>query len=156
MIVEMIVSLKIPDNLAITAFNTLMRMEYKQLKKLERSDYYKFDVKANVKEFKDKICNVDMLVNANKHEYNFKMDNNKTNKKNIRSKRINVLIQDIDNGAGLLSTLKERLGFDNINELEKGTLWTMYFDKNVNGKKTAIGITKSLLMNDNFQRYKLL
>jgi len=26
-------------------------------------------------------------------------------------KKINILVQDLDNGSGLLSTLKERLGF---------------------------------------------
>jgi len=151
--IEMIVSLKVPDNVAITAFNTIKRMENKQLKQLERSDYYKFDVKGNVDDFKEKISNVDILVNSNKHKYNFDLNNNKKNK---NYKITNVLVQDLDNGSGLLSTLKERLGLNNIKKLEKGVLWTMYFDKKVNAKKTAIEIAKSLLMNENYQKYRIM
>ena len=64
-------------------------------------------------------------------------------------------MQDIDNGTGLLSTLKERLGFNNIKKLEKGVLWTMYFDKRAD-KKIAVDITKSLLMNENYQKFSIL
>ncbi|MAH02012.1 hypothetical protein CMO87_02155, partial [Candidatus Woesearchaeota archaeon] len=129
-IVEMFVSLKVPDNIAITAFNTLKRMGYNKLKKLERSDYYKFGVKDNIEEFKRQISNTDILINSNKHKYNFDLNNNANNKKNnIKYKKINILVQDLDNGNSLLSTLKERLGFTNIKKLEKGILWTMYFDK---------------------------
>ena len=65
-------------------------------------------------------------------------------------------MQDLDNGNSLLSTLKERLGFTNIKKLEKGILWTMHFDKKVQVKKIAVEITKSLLMNENYQKYKIL
>ncbi|MDP7476716.1 MAG: hypothetical protein QF655_03755, partial [Candidatus Woesearchaeota archaeon] len=71
-------------------------------------------------------------------------------------KKINILVQDLDNGNSLLSTLKERLGFTNIKKLEKGILWTMYFDKKTNAKKIAVDITKNLLMNENYQKYKIL
>jgi len=156
-IVEMFVSLKVPDNIAITAFNTLKRMGYNKLKKLERSDYYKFDVKDNIEEFKKQISNTDILINSNKHKHNFDLNNNTNNKKNnIKYKKINILVQDLDNGNSLLSTLKERLGFTNIKKLEKGILWTMYFDKKTNAKKIAVDITKNLLMNENYQKYKIL
>ena len=148
--VEMIVSLKVPDNVAITAFNTLKRMGYK-LKKLERADYYKFDVKNNVENFKKQISNTDILVNSNKNKFSFTIDNKKNN-----YKKINILVQDLDNGSGLLLTLKERLGFTNIKKLEKGVLWAMYFDKKDNAKKIAIDITKNLLMNENYQKYKII
>jgi len=149
--IEMFISLNVPDNVAITAFNTLKKMGYDKLKSLEMSDYYRFDIKDNSEDFKEKISNVDILVNANKHKYNFKLNNEKTS-----NKKINMLIQDIDNGAGLLLTLKERLGFDNIKKLEKGILWTMYFDKNTDAKKIAVDIAKSLLMNENYQKYRIL
>lgn len=162
--IELFVSLKVPDNVAITAFNTLKRMGYDKLKNLERSDYYKFDIKDNAEDFKEKISNADILVNANKHKCSFELDNEKTNNKNKINlknkndnfKKINILIQDIDDGIGLLSTLKERLGFDTINKLEKGILWTMHFDKKANAKKVSMDITKNLLMNDNYQNYKIL
>jgi len=149
--IEMFVNLKVPDNVAITALNTLKRMGYKQLNKIDRSDYYKFDVKGNVEDFKEKISNTDIIVNANKHKFTFALEKN--NKKN---KIINILVQDSDNGMSLLSTLKERLGLTDIKRLEKGILWTMYFDKKVNAKNIAIDITKSLLMNENYQKYKIL
>ena len=144
----MFVSLKVLDNVAITAFNTLKRMGYNKLKKLDRSDYYKFDVKDIVEDFKEKISNTDILVNANKHKFLFALE--KYNKKN---NIINILVQDLDKENGLLSTLKERLGFTNIKKLEKGVLWTMHFDKKANAKNIAVDITKSLLMNENYQKY---
>ena len=153
----MFVSLKVPDNIAITAFNTLKRMGYNKLKKLERSDYYKFDVKDNIEEFKKQISNTDILINSNKHKHNFDLNNNTNNKKNnIKYKKINILVQDLDNGNSLLSTLKERLGFTNIKKLEKGILWTMYFDKKVQARKIAVDITKNLLMNENYQKHNIL
>lgn len=155
--IELFVSLKVPDNVAITAFNTLKRMGFKELKNLERSDYYKFDIKDNAEDFKEKISNVDILVNANKHKYNFELNNNnKTNIKNNNLKKINILVQDLGNGTALLSTLKERLGFTNIKKLEKGILWTMHFDKKANAKKISMGITKNLLMNESYQKYQIL
>ena len=150
MIVEMFVRLKVPDNVAITAFNTLKRMKYK-IKKLEKSYYYKFDVKNDIENFKKQISTVDILVNSNKNTFNFDLNNNKNN-----YKKINILVQDIDDGNSLLETLKERLGFTNIKKFEKGILWTMYFDKKTNAKKTAVDITKNLLMNENYQRYKIV
>ena len=65
-------------------------------------------------------------------------------------------MQELNGDNGLLSTLKERLGFENIKKLEKGILWTMYFDKKTNAKKIAVDITKNLLMNENYQKYKIL
>src|SRR3989338_3459540 len=163
--IEMFVSLKVSDNVAITAFNALKRMGYDKLKKLERSDYYKFDIKDNAEDFKEKISNADILVNANKHKYNFELDNEKTNNKKNKNnfknqknkdKKINVLVQDLDNGTALLSTLRERLGFNDIEKLEKGILWTMHFDKKANAKKISMDITKNLLMNESYQKYKIL
>lgn len=166
--IELFVSLKVPDNIAITAFNTIKRMGQKKLNKLERSDYYKFDVKENVEDFKKQISNTDILVNSNKNKFSFSISQkseisgnlenseNFQSGKNNKNKIINVLVQDLDNGTGLLSTLKERLGFKNIKKVEKGILWTMHFDKKVNAKKAAVDISKSLLMNENYQKFRIL
>jgi len=154
--IEMFVSLKMPDNIAITAFNTLKRMKYKQLIKLEKSDYYKFEVKDNVEDFKKKISQVDILVNSNKNKYSFSLKENNNKKQNKNIKIISILVKDLDIGTGLLSTLRERLGLAEIKKLDKGILWTMYFYKTTNAKKIAFQITKSLLMNENYQKYKLL
>ena len=157
--IEMFVSLKVPDNVAITAFSTIKRMGDNQLKKLDRLDYYKFDVKNNIDKFKKQISNVDILVNANKHKCSFELgSNNKKDAKNKKDyyKQVNILVQDLDNGSGLLPTFRERLGFDNIKKLEKGTLWTMHFGKDTNAEKIALSITKNLLMNENYQKYKII
>lgn len=147
---ELFVGLKVPDNVAITTFHTLHRMGYHHLKNLERQDYYKFDHSGNKKQFERKISQVDILVNANKHKFSFSLENNSSN-----SNKINILIQNLDND-GLLKVLKERLGFTNIKKSEKGVLWSMYFDDAVDAKKFGINITKSLLMNENYQKFKIL
>lgn len=158
----MFVSLKVPDNVAITAFSTLKRMGYKGLKRLERADYYKFDADGNIEDFKKKISSTDILVNSNKNKFSFSIskdkisNDNQKQDKNDNYKKINVLVQDLDSGNGLLSTLKERLGFDNIKSMEKGILWAMHFDKKANAKKIAADITKNLLMNENYQKYRAL
>ncbi|MBW2977150.1 hypothetical protein KY347_06935 [Candidatus Woesearchaeota archaeon] len=150
--VEMAVSLKIPDNVAITAFNTLKRIGYNKLKQLERADYYRFDVEGNAEKFKKEISNTDILVNANKNKFSFSIgsDNGK------KIKKINVLVQNLDNASGLLSTLRERLGFKEIKKLEKGVLWIMQFDEKADAENIAVAITKSLLMNENYQEYKVM
>ena len=160
--VEMVVSLKVPDNVAITAFNTLKRMGYNDLIELGRSDYYKFEIAGNdAEKFKKEISNVDILVNANKHKFLFSIEKNRDNDKNNQKNKegnakINVLVQDLGNENGLLQILKERLGFNNIKKIEKGVLWKMHFDKNTNAGKVAADITKNLLMNENYQKYKLV
>lgn len=146
---ELFVSLKVPDNVAITAFHTLERMGYSKLKKLERQDYYKFEFSGDIKGFQKKISQVDILVNANKHQHSFELGNN------IENQKINVLVQDLD-GSNLLRTLKESLGFKNIKKAEKGVLWTMHFGNDIDAKDIAIDITKSLLMNEHYQKYKIL
>lgn len=154
--IEMLVSLKVPDNVAITAFSTLKRMGYADLVKLERSDYYKFDISNDAEKFKKEISNVDILVNANKHKFSFSLEKTKNNDKNKAHRKINVLVQDLDNGSGLLPTLRERLGFDNIKNMERGILWALYFEKAADAEKIATDITKNLLMNGNYQKFRIL
>ena len=155
--IEMFVSLKVPDNVAITAFNTLKRMGYKNLIKLERSDYYKFDIIGDGNKFKEEISKADILVNANKHKFSFSLEKNSDIKnKKIILKKINVLVQDLGNGNSLLSTLKERLNFTSIKKLEKGILWAMHFDKKIQAEKIAVDIAKNLLMNGNYQKFRVL
>ena len=149
---ELFVSLKVPDNVAITAFHTLERMGYNQLKNLERKEYYKFEFSGDKKSFERKISHVDILVNANKHKFSFFLDNSIKNNEN----KINVLVQDLGDGSDLLKTLKERLGFKSIKKAEKGVVWAMYFDNIIDAKDIAVGITKSLLMNGNYQKYRIL
>ena len=150
---ELFVGLKVPDNVAITAFHTLQRMGYRQLKKLERMDYYKFEFSGDKRQFEKKISQVDILINANKHKFSFSLGQD-----NIKGhdNRINILIQSLDDGSGLLKILKERLGFKNIKKMEKGVLWSMYFGNIIDAEEVAVEITKSLLMNDNYQKFRVL
>ena len=67
--VEMIVSLKVPDTTAITALQTLKKIGFGKITDVKRKDYYKFLIEEDENKFKDKICKVDILVNANKHAY---------------------------------------------------------------------------------------
>jgi len=93
---------------------------------------------------------VDILVNSNKNKFSFSLKNDKEENK------INILIENLDMDNELLNVLKERLNFKNIKNLEKGILWTLYFDDNIDAKGKAVEITKSLLMNKNYQKFKVI
>ena len=143
--IELLVRLKVPDNVAITAFHTLERMGYNDLKKLERHDYYKFDFEGDIGKFKGKIAKTDILVNPNKHKFSFGIEKNEKN---------NVLVQDLENGSGLLDALK-RLGFKEIKKVEKGVIWSMQIEGK-GAKKMAEDMARGLLMNDNYQGYRII
>ncbi len=144
---ELFVSLKVFDNVAITTFHTLERMGYKKLKNVKRMDYYKFEYKGNENSFKEKISKVDILVNANKHLHSFSLEDDWAHES------VNILVQDIEKDTGLLSFLKNRLGFKNLRKAEKGILWALSIDtRNVEeAKKMAEEIGKKLLINENYQ-----
>ena len=146
---ELFVSLKMPDNTAITAFHTLGRMGYKQLKKVERLDYYKFEFTGNIKNFQDKISSVDILVNSNKHKCSFDLEK--------YDRKIKVLVQNLGIEKGLLSILKTRLEFKNIKKVKKGILWVLSINADKEeAKEIAVKITKDLLMNENYQKMVML
>ncbi|MBD3163858.1 hypothetical protein GF323_01550 [Candidatus Woesearchaeota archaeon] len=146
-VIKLFVSLKIPDTTAITAFHTLRRMGYHSLEKLDREEYYEFDVADNPDKFMKEIVKVDILVNANKHSAKIcKTDEEYTN----------VLVTDSrDNSSKLLSTLRERMGFGSISSMSKGVLWKMCIAAR-NRKEIAEKITKELLYNEHYQKYKIL
>ena len=148
-IIEMLITLKVPDTTAITALQTLQKIGFDKIRDVKRSDYYKFLIEGAAEKFKDKICKVDILANANKHSYNFSItkDNN-----------VKILVKNInDDGNNLLSTLKNRLGFKNINNVEKAVLWSLAIDAD---EKEAIKIAgkaaKELLVNENYQEYTII
>ena len=79
----------------------------------------------------------------------------KNNENNI--KKINILVQNLDNGSDLLSILKTRLGFKNIKKLEKGVLWSLYIDADEKeARDIAEKIAKDLLFNENYQKIAIL
>ena len=144
--IEMIVSLKVPDTTAITALQTLHKIGFNKIKDVKRADYYKFLIEGDAEKFRDKICKVDILVNANKHSYDFSIrkDNN-----------VKVLVKDINDGeSSILSTLKNRLGFKNIKKVEKAVLWSLSIDADEKeAKKIAENAAKELLVNENYQEF---
>ena len=146
--IEMIVSLKVPDTTAITALQTLHKIGFTKIRNVKRADYYKFTIEGDADVFKDKICKADILVNANKHSYNFSVP--KDDEAKISVKNIN------DGGSGILSTLKNRLGFKNIKKAEKSVLWSLAIDDEKEAKKIADKATKELLVNEHYQEYIII
>ena len=147
--VEMVVGLKVPDNTAITALQTLNKIGFDRIKSVKREDYYKFFIEGGTDKFKKQISKVDILVNANKHSFNFSVQ--KDNSAKILVKNIN------DDGSGLLATLKNRLGFKSIKKIEKAVLWSLGIDADEKEKlKIAEKAAKELLVNENYQEYTII
>ncbi|HLC60046.1 MAG TPA: hypothetical protein VJJ52_01305 [Candidatus Nanoarchaeia archaeon] len=147
--VEMVVGLKVPDTTAITALQTLQKLGFNKIKDVRRTFYYKFSVDGDLEDFKNKISKVDILVNANKHTFDFE----------IKSKDyIPILVKNIDDdGNGLLSTLKNRLGFINLKKAESGVLWGLLINaEEKESRKIADKAAKDLLVNENYQEFMIL
>ena len=147
--IDMIVSLKVPDTTAITALQTLQKLGFDKIKDVKRYDFYKFAIEGDEEQFKNKISKVDILVNTNKHSFDFsiKKDNS-----------IKLLVKNInDNGNGILSTLNNRLGFKNLKKVEKAVLWNLLIDaEEKEARKIAEKAAKELLVNENYQEYQIL
>ena len=146
---EMIVSLKMPDTTAITALQTLQKLGFNKIKDVKRSFWYKFSVEGNLENFKNKISKVDILVNANKHSFDFEIK---------KDNYVKILVKNIDDdGSGLLSTLKSRLGFSNLRKAESGVLWSLLIDANEKESgKIAEKAAKDLLVNEHYQEFAVL
>ena len=144
--IELIVSLKVPDTTAITALQTLQKLGFNQIKDVQRADYYNFLIEGDEEKFKEKISKVDILVNANKHSFDFSVKKDNT---------IKLLVKNInDGGSSLLSTLKNRLGLDNIKKAEKAVLWSLAIDaEDKEARKIAEKAAKDLLVNEHYQEY---
>ena len=147
--IEMIVSLKVPDTTSITALQTLQKLGFNKIKGVKRADYYNFLVEGDESKFREKISKVDILVNANKHTFDFSIKKDNT---------IKLLVKNInDDGSGLLSVLKNRLGFDNIKKVEKSVLWALAIDaEEKEARKIAEKAAKELLVNEHYQEYSIL
>ena len=147
--VEMIVSLKVPDTTAITALQTLQKLGFNKIKDIKRADYYKFSIEGDEEKFREKISKVDILVNANKHSFDFSVRKDNT---------IKLLVKNInDDGSGLLATLKNRLGFDNIKKIEKAILWSLSIEADEKeARKIAEKAAWELLVNEHYQEFMIL
>lgn len=144
--VEMVVTLKVPDTTAITALQTLQKLGFNKIKDLKRYFYYKFLVDSDEENFKNKISKVDILVNANKHSFDFEIK---------KDNYIKILVKNIDDdGSSLLSTLRNRLGFNNIKKAESAVMWGLMIEGNEkDSRKTAEKTAKDLLVNEHYQEF---
>lgn len=147
---ELIVALKIPDNIALTALKALHNLEFSKVNELKRADYYSFESSSD---YREKLSRCDILVNANKHSVSFSLEdkydiNNDDN-------YVNILVTSRgDDGDDLLHILNERLGFT-IKRVKRGTLWTFVFDKSVQfPKQEAVKAVEKLLCNQHYQEYE--
>ena len=147
-IVEMVVGLKVPDTTAITALQTLQKIGFTKIKNIKRADYYKFVIDGDAEKFKAKICKADILVNANKHSYDFSINQDNS---------IKILVKNIDDdGKGILASLG-RLGLKSIKNVQRFTLWRLEIDaEETEAKKVAENAAKELLVNEHYQEYQIL
>jgi len=147
--VEMIVSLKVSDNTAITALQTLQKIGLDKIKSVKKQDYYKFFIEDDLDKFKKQICKVDILVNANKHFFEFSIQKNA----NVR-----ILVKNIDDdGNSILLALKNSFGFKNVKNVSKATLWSLSINaEEKEARKIAEKAAKELLVNENYQEYVIL
>lgn len=147
--VEMVVGLKVPDNTAITTLQTLQKIGFNKVKDVKREDYYKFLIDGDEDKFKSQISKVDILVNANKHSFQFSIP---------KDSSVKILVKNInDDGSGILSTLRNRLGFKDIKKAEKAVLWSLGIDADEKeARKIADKAARELLVNENYQEYTIL
>ena len=163
----MIVSLKVPDTTAITALQALRKIGFDEIKDVKKEDYYKFLTEDSEEQFKNNISKVDVLVNVNKNSFDFSVKKDNAVKLLVKSTKIedfrdtknpkDFLVNINDDGSGILSTLKNRLGFKNIKKAEKAVLWSLFIDADENkAKNIAEKAAKELLVNEHYQEYVIL
>ncbi|MEM3400299.1 MAG: hypothetical protein QXP42_05700 [Candidatus Micrarchaeia archaeon] len=164
------VKLKIPDVVAETAFNTLVRrMGYADLlDALDREDYWLISLEcANSDEARrtaeEIVMKCGAIYNKNKHTYRIALAG-----ETLGDKSIDVLVWSKGEdglAAYVKSTLVNTLGFKNVLDVKAGVLWKIYFKNSVSGdarKELAerIAVTKSrkegLFVNPHSQDYKVL
>lgn len=145
--IQMLVTLKIPDATALSALQALHEMGYKNLKNIERALYYRFSISGDELKFKGRISKADILVNSNKHTASFSIPKDKN--------KVVILVEDKEQGDGLLPNLRDRLGFSGLKRMRRGTLW-MFSIEGKDAKGQAKEMTEVLLCNENYQDYTLL
>ena len=147
--VELAVSLKMSDTTAITALQTLQKLGFKKIKNVKRYFYYRFTIDGNEEDFKNKISKVDILVNANKHSFDFEIK---------KEDYVKIMVKNTDDdSSGLLSILKNRLGFSSIKKIESAVMWGLSIEGDEKeAKKIAEKAAKDLLVNENYQEFTML
>jgi len=150
--IELLVGLNVPDTTAITAFHTLKRMGFSSLNGVKRREYYCFAVDDSAREYEEKLGRTDILVNANKHSF---VIGEKGRVIAPAGGETGVLVTEKDDFcSGILSVLRERLGFTAIYSMRKGTLWLLAFERQ--DKAQAREIAERLLCSRHYQQYEVV
>ncbi len=157
--IEMTVRLVIPDTTALTAFHAIEKMGIKNVRKLSREDYYRFGCEGDFKKLSAELGKTDIIVNANKHRYTARRSGEPMGNGFQGLKTFHVIVHDTDGDfSGLLSTLRDRLGFKGISSVEKGVLWSLGMEASSEkeAEKTARDVAEGLLSNKHYQSYNLI
>jgi len=147
--VEMVVRRKISDPTAFTVLVTLQRMGF-DVEEVERMNYYSFFVTGSAEDFASSIKKADILVNFNTQKAETFL-----NGLTLERGSSYVLVQDKDKPLRLLETLRSRLGFAGIEDVDAGVIWRLSFAE---GKDDASAekAARDLLHNRHFQAFRLL
>jgi len=148
--VELCVSSKLYDLVAISAKTTLKEMGYTGLSSLSREIYFSFDIEGcNRDEARAMVENIvkktSIFVNPNKDTYRI----GGVKKEGF----VNVLIWYIDDKRGEI--IKEQLknqGWNRILDVFPGEVWHIGLSE----ESQAIEVVKSLLVNPHSQGYEIL
>jgi phosphoribosylformylglycinamidine (FGAM) synthase PurS component len=163
--VEVFVSLRVPDRVALTALRTLTTvMDYgEDLISLEREDYYTVRVDAKtegkaVEYVKNMVGETTVFANPNKETAEVVPKTRPVSKGDM----VAVLVYP---KPGIVSeSLKERLvrlGYDNVESVGRGVLWRLELrgDDKL-GSAAAVAVTKSrtegLLLNPHSEDFEIL
>ncbi|MCF7860793.1 phosphoribosylformylglycinamidine synthase I [Candidatus Woesearchaeota archaeon] len=169
-ILRLYVRLIIPDNMARTAQQTLKNMGFDQLVSLTREDYYEFTLKdcadncagedqkiSDFKKIADKLSKVDVISNYNKHRTRFDFGD-VTIEKADDTKEVGVIVKHEDpEDNGLLQSLKNNFGFDNISHVEKGVFWKFSLKADTKDYLELVKkMTEELLASVHYQTYVVI
>ncbi|MGD9518498.1 MAG: hypothetical protein AB7W28_03195 [Armatimonadota bacterium] len=166
--IELLVRLKIPDVTALTTINVLRRrMGYAEiLDKLDRADYYLFEVEAASEEEACEIvrklaAHTSLFANPNKHVFEVRpWRPNPRLSQHDGVYEVNCFVRslDFDPGPGLVASL-HKIGQESVRSLTTGTLWTLHLrvEDEAQARSIAdeIAVTRSrsrgILMNPHYQ-----
>lgn len=157
--IEMAVRLLVPDTTAITAFHAIEKMGIKSVRKLTREDYYRFGCEGDFEKLSAKLGKTDIIVNANKHRYEARRPGEPIGDGFPGLRTVRVIVYDTDrNDGGLLSILRDRLGFSGVKSVEKGLLWSLGIESGSEEEAEGIArdVAEGLLSNKHYQSYNLI
>ena len=174
-VIELLVSLKIPDVTALTAASALRRrLGYAEvLQDLQRADYYVLHLRADsepaalaiARELAEKT---NLFVNPNKHTYELRTPGHQAEPVPENGVwPVEVLVTDAEGAEArdAEQALRERLGYaEEVESVGQGTLWTMKLvapdAEAATQLAEQITVTQAraegLLVNPHFQTWQIL